>query len=236
MSIPDANCLYCHGEVQYKVSWSSLLLPGKGQSLCETCQNRLKPLEGSLCTVCSRVLETGYETEGCCHDCLRWEKDPEWSGVLGKNRSAFEYNDFMKEMIARFKFRGDYVLGQVFGQELRTCIQGFEYDLLIPVPLSPERRYERGFNQAEALLAAAGLQWIQVIERVHGEKQSKKSRAERIHLPQVFTVTEESCSQINNQRIILVDDIYTTGSTLRHAAKLLLERGAGRVESVTLAR
>ena len=236
MSLPYANCLYCHGELQYKVSWGSLLLPGKSHPLCETCQSRLKPLEGSLCHVCSRVLGNGYETDGCCHDCIRWEKDPEWGGILGKSRSSFQYNDFMKEIIARFKFRGDYVLAQAFGQELRTSIKGFEYDLLIPVPLSPERLYERGFNQVEALLAAAGLQWIQVLERVHGEKQSKKSRTERIHHSQVFELTQKSCPQIKNQRIILVDDIYTTGSTLRHAAKMLLEHGAGKVESVTLAR
>ena len=236
MSISNPRCLYCHGAVDYKASWSSLLLPGGNVQLCEECRKRLSKLEGNLCLKCSRILQQEYEQEGCCHDCFRWEKDAEWSGVLSKNLSAFQYNDFMKEIISRFKFRGDYVIGKAFGNELRSCLDAFEYDLLIPVPLSPERLYERGFNQAEALIDAADLQWTQALERIHGEKQSKKSRNERIHLSQVFKCLEGSAVSVKDKRIVLVDDIYTTGSTLRHAAKVLLERGAKTISSVTLAR
>ena len=66
------------------------------------------------------------------------------------------------------------------------------------------------------------------------EKQSKKSRSERIHIPQVFQINPQV--EIIGKHILLIDDIYTTGSTLRHAAKLLKESGAERIQSLTLAR
>lgn len=69
--------------------------------------------------------------------------------------------------------------------------------------------------------------------RTHSEKQSKKSRYERIHAQQVFQVCSE---EVQGKRILLLDDIYTTGSTLRQAAKVLKSAGAIEVKSLTLAR
>ena len=104
---------------------------------------------------------------------------------------------------------------------------------IVPIPLSPERLQERGFNQAEALIVEAGLQSANLLKRTHSEKQSKKSRSDRIHVPQVFSLEPTT---LEGKRILLVDDIYTTGSTLRHAAKILVENGAASVSSITIAR
>jgi competence protein ComFC len=169
-----------------------------------------------------------------CHDCKRWEEDKDWKGYLDSNYSIYLYNDFFKEVMATFKYRGDYVLAKIFTQKIKDLLRKIQPDLLVPIPLSQERLYERGFNQAEALLIESGLAPTMPLNRVHSEKQSKKSRHERIHIPQVFQVDHQI--QIKGKRILLIDDIYTTGSTLRHAAKLLKESGAERVQSLTLAR
>jgi competence protein ComFC len=169
-----------------------------------------------------------------CNDCVRWEQDPEWSGHLEKNVSLFQYNDFLKEVIARFKFRGDYIIAKIFAEQIKLELSQLDYDLLVPIPLSEERLYERGFNQAEALLTESGFTSTLLLTRIHSEKQSKKSRTERIHVPQVFQVSKDP--GVNGKTILLVDDIYTTGSTLRHAAKLLKGAGAARIQSLTLAR
>ena len=79
---------------------------------------------------------------------------------------------------------------------------------IVPIPLSPERLQERGFNQAEALIVEAGLQSANLLKRTHSEKQSKKSRSDRIHVPQVFSLEPTT---LEGKRILLVDDIYTTG-------------------------
>jgi competence protein ComFC len=232
----DEYCLICHAVLQPEISWSSVLLRVDEEVICSSCNNKLKPLDGETCRLCNRVLATEYKTGDLCYDCLRWEEDPEWGGLLVQNLSLFEYNDFLKEMIARFKYRGDYLLAAAFKNKMRKMLRDHSFDMLVPIPLSSERLYERGFNQAEALIVKAGYEPTTLLSRVHTEKQSKKSRADRIHLPQVFRMNSEEVPRIQGRQILLVDDIYTTGSTLRHAAKVLHDNGVGQVCSLTIAR
>ncbi|WP_322746503.1 ComF family protein [Cytobacillus oceanisediminis] len=143
------------------------------------------------------------------------------------------YNDFMKETIARYKYRGDYILARAFSSLIREKLKAQTFDYLVPIPLSPERLYERGFNQSAALIHEAGFTATEWLQRTHTEKQSKKSRQERIYQKQVFKLLP---ADIENKSILLIDDIYTTGSTLYHAAKVLKTGGAASIYSITLAR
>jgi competence protein ComFC len=205
--------------------------------ICHTCEGKLERIEGETCRICSRplhLLDEKFRNGDLCHDCIRWEEDPEWKSFLEKNNSLFLYNDFLKEVIAKFKFRGDYVLAKVFVVFFKKELTKMAADLLVPIPLSEQRMYERGFNQATAILIESGFAPSEILSRIHSEKQSKKSRSERIHLSQVFKVDPNH--NLEGQRIVLIDDIYTTGSTLRHAAKLLKGAGAESVQSLTLAR
>lgn len=231
------RCLLCHEIIFPAVGWNAIFSREKRHHLCPTCEGKLEKIEGETCTICSRPfqnLDENFRTGDLCHDCLRWEEDPEWQGFLDKNESLFLYNDFLKEVIARYKFRGDYVLAKVFVGFIQAVLQTMNADLLVPIPLSGERLYERGFNQAQALVIESGLTSTPILSRIHSEKQSKKTRAERIHLPQVFQISTDI--PLDGKRIILIDDIYTTGSTLRHAAKLLKREGAKSIQSFTLAR
>jgi competence protein ComFC len=231
------NCLICHEEIEPDVSWRSIFGKEATAKVCEECMKDFSQISGDVCSVCGRpfaLLEVEYRFGSLCFDCKRWEEDERWTGSLDQNRSLYNYNDFIKEVVSRFKFRGDYVLAEVFAEDLGKALQAFHYDYVVPIPLSEERLYERGFNQAEAVIKAAGQEPIHLLSRVHSEKQSKKSRLERIHIEQVFKMEEDI--DIRGKTILLIDDIYTTGSTLRHAAKLLKENGAARVYSLTLAR
>lgn len=235
MSIfPQPYCLLCHEPILPTISWTTLFSPEKEQLLCSTCEGRLEKISGECCKMCCRPfsqLDEQFRHGDLCNDCVRWEADLEWSSFLNQNFSLFQYNDFLKEVIARFKFRGDYIIAKAFTEPLKQELSKLTFDYLVPIPLSEERLYERGFNQAEALIAAAGFTPTPLLTRIHSEKQSKKSRTERIHVPQVFQVSECVSGEI-----LLIDDIYTTGSTLRHAAKILKEAGAERIQSITLAR
>lgn len=231
------NCLLCNDEILQQVSWSFIFSKSKAKHLCSKCESQLVLISGEKCEKCGRSFETldsKYIIGKSCYDCIRWEEDKEWSGYLQKNHSIFTYNDFTKDVIARYKFRGDYILAKAFSPHIQEKLQKIVYDLITPIPLSNERLYERGFNQSEALIVEAGFTSINLLKRTHSEKQSKKSRADRIHIPQVFQIEEEA--EITNKRILLVDDIYTTGSTLRYAAKILKSAGAQSVASLTLAR
>lgn len=232
-----SHCLICHGEIESAFSWRTLFGDEKALKICGECKNNFSPITGEICEICGRpfaFLEGEYRVGNLCFDCKRWEEDEHWNGSLDQNRSLYRYTDFAKDVVSKFKFRGDYVLAEIFAQNLRQVLQAFQYDYIVPIPLSEERLHERGFNQAEALITTAGFKSSHLLSRVHAEKQSKKSRSERIHLQQVFKLETEL--NLNSKRILLIDDIYTTGSTLRHGAKLLKENGAARVYSFTLAR
>ncbi|WP_226643231.1 ComF family protein [Mesobacillus subterraneus] len=232
-----SHCLICHEEIEAILSWNAFLGKEETQKICGECNENFVPITGEVCQICGRpfaFLEAEYRVENRCLDCKRWEEDWHWGGSLDQNRSLYRYTDFAKDVIAKFKFRGDYVLAEIFAKDLRQALQDFQYDYIAPIPLSEERLYERGFNQAEAIITKAGFEPTYLLSRVHTEKQSKKSRSERIHLQQVFKVDTDL--NLNSKTIVLIDDIYTTGSTLRHAAKILKDNGAAKVYSFTLAR
>ncbi len=222
-------CLYCHSSIRESASWANIFFLEETDLLCPSCRSRLIPIQGNTCVMCCKPLQTG----GRCQDCEGWLLDPLYGDALDYNLSLYAYNPFMKEMIARFKYRSDYELARIFANELRK--KAPKADFVIPIPLSDERLNERGFNQAEAIGEMAGLPLVKGLVRVHGEKQSKKSRYERIHTEQVFRIHPKAPS-FHNKTILILDDIYTTGSTLRHAGAILKEAGAKVVISLTIAR
>jgi len=232
-----SHCLICHTEIEAVLSWRTLFGKDKTPKICGECNEYFAPITGEICEICGRpfaFLAAEYQVENLCFDCKRWEEDEHWSGSLDQNRSLYRYTDFTKEVMAKFKFRGDYVFTEIFADDLNQALKAFQYDYIVPIPLSEERLYERGFNQAEALITTAGYKPTHLLSRIHTEKQSKKSRSERIHLQQVFQLDTDL--NLNSKTIVLIDDIYTTGSTLRHAAKILKDNGAAKVYSFTLAR
>ncbi|MED1204371.1 ComF family protein [Heyndrickxia acidicola] len=231
------TCLYCAATLPVHQSWTTLFFQSPPKFVCQDCQAKLVPIKGKLCMKCSRPLDKlapEFIHHDTCSDCIRWEKDKEWQDILEKNISLYEYNDFARELIARFKFRGDYILARLFAADIQKAVKTISYDHVTAIPLSESRLYERGFNQAEALAREAGLKPLDLLTRLHTEKQSKKSRTDRIHLSNVFQIKRDL--EISDKTILLIDDIYTTGSTLRHAGKLLKQAGASKIFSLTLAR
>ncbi|RSL35130.1 ComF family protein [Salibacterium salarium] len=231
-------CLYCGEDTTPLTSWTSLFLPSS-QSLCSECVASLERITGNVCPRCSRPRTSAT----VCEDCLRWENSSHWSGLLKQNYSLYVYNEKMKDVIARWKYRGDAVIGYAFHQPVVSVYKKyFNGYVPVPIPLSIERAEERGFNQSEML--ASFLQQARppspsmehaLIRSIHEDKQSKKSRQERIHSAiQPFQFNKKS--SIKGKNIVLLDDIYTTGTTLRKAADILKIHGAEKICSITLIR
>lgn len=140
----------------------------------------------------------------------------------------------MKDIMAKWKYRGDYELVNMFkaGMEKRFKDNFHKQVLtLVPIPLSKTREQERGFNQAEALAGLLGLPMIHALARVRNEKQAKKSRAERLQSKNPFQLKHRM-----DTPVLLIDDLYTTGTTLHWAAFLLKSAGCPKVYSFTLIR
>lgn len=229
------HCTFCLTSLRPVLNWTSLFAEQKSELLCEECKSKLEFITGSRCSICSRPfsrIDSEYIRGSLCLDCYKWEQDPQWKGVLDGNTSIFVYNDFLKEIIALFKYRGDHKVAGAFAAYFpKKTARG---RVVSPIPLSQERLYERGFNQSEAILAYTHLGYKQLLSRVHGDKQSKISRQERLENTAVFSAANiEGC---HAQHVLLVDDIYTTGATVRQAAKVLKNAGANTVISFTVAR
>ncbi|MGG4491609.1 ComF family protein [Metabacillus idriensis] len=228
-----SKCLICHAELERTVSWRSVFfLDEQGTACCSVCSSKFSLIGETACPICDRP-QSNAET---CYDCERWQADPVFGSVLAGNRSVYQYNEFMKELIARYKYRSDAQLADLFSSPLRTVfLEHFSKDYLIaPIPLSKERLYERGFNQARLLADLLNAPIREPLMRIHLEKQSKKTRTERLQTENVFYI--DNASEIYGKKLLLIDDIYTTGTTIRHAAKLLIGNGAETVSSLTLVR
>ncbi|MGC4377982.1 ComF family protein [Fictibacillus sp. Mic-4] len=234
------HCLYCDQLYIDEVSWRFFLGLNEETTLCSICRGSLQEIHGEICHCCGRPLSLfpeKYRQDQLCYDCVRWEKEKNWQGLLTKNRSLYIYNDHLKEMIARIKYRGDAKLIEAFQLPLKKLFKKhFKDYTVVPIPLSEKRHYERGFNQAELLARLLDVPVMNALVRtIHEEKQSKKSRAERIAIKHpIFRMVEQQ--SVHSKNILLIDDVYTTGSTLRQAALALKEAGATTICSITLAR
>lgn len=165
-----------------------------------------------------------------CADCQRWQQQYGW---YLSHRPLFHYNQAMKEFMQQYKFQGQYHLRAVFQQSLQTVINQMDYDLLIPIPVTNHTMRTRGFNQVTGLLE--NIRYTELIKHREKQKvaQSKKDRQSRLKAKQPFFLNKRISLQ--GQRIVLVDDIYTTGRTLYHAAELCYQNGCKRVQSLSLA-
>lgn len=232
------HCLLCFEKLSYSLGWFSFLIKGEEQLICRECEQKFERIEGEgLCAVCGRLLErlaSSHHENGICLDCLRWEEGA-MRGALLQNRSLYVYNDWAKEVLARYKFRGDAILSVIFHKEMLRLYKYLPQSCrVIPVPLSIKRQYERGFNQAELLAACLSYDKSALVTRSHTEKQSKKTRTERLHAQSPFLIS--SHIRLDGENIVLVDDVYTTGTTLRQIGKLLCEQGAAAVYALTVFR
>lgn len=146
--------------------------------------------------------------------------------------SLYHYNDAMKAYLHQFKFLQDIALGAVFKKPLRTVLKGKPN--IVPIPVHENRRISRTFSQVEALLKPTEIPYLSVLEKLEDVTMSEKTKEERLATDVLFQVKRGQV--IRPETYILVDDIFTTGTTVNQAAKVLLDAGATKVEAVTLIR
>ncbi len=234
------KCVWCGEDVSMRISWRIMLGIKDELDICEECHSCLVPITGELCLKCGRPLaklNVNYVKDHHCSDCMRW-KTSGWGDILLNNKSFFEYNDFLKRVLALYKFRGDVEAGRVFSNKFQNEIKNAyrNVDMVIPIPSSEERLYERGFNQCHVWLEGTLYDQKHFLRRIKNEeKQSKKSRNKRMNrTEEMFEVPLHS--GIRGGKILLIDDLYTTGATIHYAAKALKHSGASEVYSLTLCR
>ncbi|MDT8858793.1 ComF family protein [Alkalihalobacillus sp. MEB130] len=231
------RCLACHQMYFDQPGWLRIFMLGKSSNICQMCESKLISISGKRCVTCSRSLDglRSYYVKGeQCLDCWRWEQ----SGVRGfeKNVSIYEYNSFLKEWLSTYKFRGDAIVATFFAEKLEMLYHThFSGYVPVALPLSSKRLQARGFNQSK-LLMQNWAEGADILHRREGEKQSKKNRKQRVSQITHSPFSLKVGATVRNQNFVLIDDIYTTGTTVRQAASILTRNGARNVSSLTVAR
>ena len=226
--------------------------------VCETCLIALRPLKGSYCTVCGEALhfpayidrleadrrETG-RGETRCQLCQR--VDPPFERAVAYGR----YDGELRDLIHLLKFQQVRPAAAVLGRMLAETIANLEQAMpagtiaVVPVPLHTRKQAQRGFNQAEMIARGALKQLsrpknfdlctgVLVRRRETGSQIGLTRHQRRENLRGAFAVSDPT--RILNRDILLVDDVYTTGTTASECARVLLRAGAARVWVATVAR
>lgn len=207
------------------------------KKICGACETLLCEVRAPLCPLCARELPpfSGFSVCGECRHSPH-SVDRTWS--------LFSYNEPLKKMLHFIKFCGRPALLHAFETSLKTFVETADwpdFDFIIPVPMDRMRQWERGFNQSYLLaLLVEKFSKIPLTNHVLKKRntaspQSRLSKEARLfNIQGNFKVHKPA--KTYGRRILLVDDIYTTGATVNECARVLKEAGADSVCAFTLAR
>ncbi len=216
-----------------------------GSYLCDSCADSLRPIEAPFCDRCGETFDGAItDTFTCpnCHDiCFAFDF------ALAALHSEGE----ARALIHDFKYRSQIHLATDIGKLTQLALANprfapyLEAGILIPVPLFWWRKRKRRFNQAEEIARSLAkhtphhnLTVINALKRTRNtQTQTRFSRKKRLHnLAGAFQIKPRYKNTILNKPVILIDDVFTTGSTANECAKVLISNGAQRVAVLTTLR
>jgi len=199
---------------------------------CADCLKKLPFITGRRCPACGGFLSGIFES---CSDCLSSGERP-WHAAY----AVFSYRDAAAEAVRLFKFGKRTALAKPFGRFMAESLpDSSAYDFLVPVPLHWFRFLQRGFNQslllAEEVSGRTGIPVLNALYRTrYTRHQAFLNREERLkNIHGVFSL--RSPETIRGKKILLIDDVMTTGTTLEEAVRMLL-KSAAEVDVLVLAR
>lgn len=218
-------CLKCEVPVQ------------QDQALCADCWKALRFIAPPCCACCGLPFDLPVEEGTLCGACL------EKTSNLSALRSALVYDDASRDIILRFKNGDRQHPARALAQWMQRAGAALlaEADVIVPVPLHRWRLLRRTYNQSAMLARAlADLSCRplapDLLQRVRAtEKQKDKNRKERaLNVRGAFAFDESY--DVRGLKVLLIDDVLTSGATLEECARVLLSAGAARVTALTLAR
>src|SRR6266576_32489 len=210
-----------------------------GEYLCGGCETRVTRIVPPFCQKCSEPFEgsiTGaFTCANCAHRTIYFE-----AAV-----AAYRGRGIVRQIVHEFKYARQLHLRHLIARWLQAALdderlRGQRFDVIVPVPLHPTRQRERGFNQAgvlgELLSAQTSIPATPVLARTrYTTTQPALDRAERMeNLHNAFRLRKNAA--VRGLRVLLVDDVLTTRSTLNECARILKRAGAISVHAATAAR
>lgn len=216
LNLMPGSCLLCGGN-------------SNNNLLCPPCSSDLPPLPKQRCPQCGEQTTHGERCGACLKDCPAFEKAS----------AIFRYEFPVDRIIHAYKYGHQLAVAEWAAELIAQQINHDEYNLLLPMPLHTQRLRERGFNQS--------LEIARCIARKRKMKLDSQSLTRIRHTPpQAELPMKERSSNVRGafecsndltgMRILLVDDVMTTGATLREAARVIKLHGASRVDVAVVAR
>jgi ComF family protein len=211
----------------------------RSEYLCERCAGHATRIKPPFCAKCSEpfpgAITQIFSCANCEHRMLHFD-----SAV-----AAYRSRGVVRRLVHQFKYSGQRYLRFPIAEWLCEALRdprldGRRFDVVVPVPLHPARERERGFNQAlllaEILAEFAAVPLAPLLERVrYTSTQTAHDRAERMeNLRDAFRLRKNR--DVRDLRVLLIDDVLTTGSTLSECARVLKAAGAVSVHAATAAR
>lgn len=202
-----------------------------GTVWCRGCDGRLRPLHGLRCPHCDGPMRRVGQV---CRLC-----DGNPSSI--RARSCYRYEPPVSRALLHLKYRPNRRLAAVLGRWLAAAVESANWkpDVIVPVPLGPQRLAQRGFNQAGLLASACARKLgVRISEEELVRRRETDSQvgldveARRENVRDAF----RAVGSVEDAWVVVVDDLYTTGATLGACGRALLEAGAVRVCGITVAR
>ena len=223
------RCLVCGADLE----------PNERGPLCAEHRKQVIFVEDPMCERCGAKMFARATGELLCAECR--SSEPHFDRAF----SATIYNDAMKALVHRYKYGMRRYLAAVFGEWMidfvHRHIDTAELDAIVPVPLHWRRFQYRSFNQAVALAQPLAREFgLPIVRhalrrRRHTRPQVELGPKERVeNIKDAFRVRR--AERIAGKRLLLVDDVYTTGATINECARVLAEAGAASVVAFTLTR
>ena len=213
----------------------------KKQKPSET-QSEQSKTKTSICKICFKPIEDKslhsvlFTEPKICHKCFE-EFNPVLRRFRVQNLDAmhiFYYDDVVKEKLYQLKGCFDYELAPIFLEYFLPYlkIKYFGY-YLVPAPSFIDADEERGFNHVEEIFKPLGLKMIKCIHKIEAVKQADLSSEERHNIKKVLTIDEVDLS---NKKILIVDDVFTTGSTVNAMIDLIKSKNPKKIKILVMSK
>ena len=215
--------------------------------LCEECANELPLLSFQLCPYCEReIVQNGLICEQCKNRQFEKNSSPSLIALI----CAMDYR-LIAKFVHLFKYNFVFDLGVPLGKIIARALQKNELplpDFIIPIPIHTSKLKWRGFNQAEILADSVSQNLVPGFslsvrsdlvfrqKKTHAQMKIKTHSARLDNLRDAFALTPEAKNNLVDKKILLIDDIATTGATLFECAKVLKSAGAKEVYGAIIAR
>lgn len=205
-----------------------------GRYICKNCRPRLKYVGSSYCMKCGKTLKEADNEY--CEDCLNSEH------IFERGRALYEY-ETVKMAVYRFKYQARREYASFFGREMAEKlgdeILSWKADAIVPVPLYKDREKKRGYNQSVLIARELGNRLNipveeKLVERIRPTLAQKnlKRKERQNNLKNAFKIRQ---NDVKLNTVIVVDDIYTTGTTMDEIAGCLKRAGVRKVFCISLA-